>query len=179
MLTRILFSFIIQYTQMGNRFKIRVRTWKEMLYKYDWRDWVDFDPLNDAHPHFDGLGHILMQCSWIEDNKWKLIYEWDLLRSDNWKWDYHYEIYFDNISCCLKARQMYLKTRKCSTSKNLWNIGRDNRYYKMTVIWNIYENPEHIEYENNDNMKCMFCNHKLAEEDHKKYLRKLTIHTST
>ena len=116
--------------------EIKFRAWdkKENILMtsmvYDWCLCFGFAPElpTTVKTNWDNPNLLLMQFTWLQDKNWVDIYEWDIVRDeDYWYNQMNYEVEFYE-----------------------WRYGAFYDYEQFlgwkvfTIIWNIYENPELI-----------------------------------
>lgn len=79
----------------------------------------------------------IMQYTWLKDNNLKEIYDWDIIEYENVKDD---EIEIWQVRWCDDDTTWWVfwQLYKIWGDKDWVNL----KPYQMTVIWNIYENPE-------------------------------------
>ena len=125
---------------MNNRFKFRFWNGRNIIY--------------DDLPHLELYNcedYIWMQCTGLKDKNGKLIYEGDILQSEEYPfknekgYNYAAEVLWDDASATF-----YYYTFRISNNvagRSTGNTGELNEYEDWKVIGNIYENKELLESE--------------------------------
>lgn len=132
---------------MGNsRFKFRV--WLKYSEKMIYIDKKEGDNLYSFLENVNDR-QIIMQCTGLKDKNGKLIYEGDILQSEEYPfkdekgYNYAAEVLWDDASATFYYYTFRISNNVvgCSTG----NTGELNEYEDWKVIGNIYENKELLE----------------------------------
>ena len=147
---------------MNDRFRFRVwftPDYQEPEMIYDTEQTYDFGCQSKGSYYHDNFGEILedkdcivMQCTGLKDKNGKLIYEGDILQSEEYPfknekgYNYAAEVLWDDASATF-----YYYTFRISNNvvgRSTGNTGELNEYEDWEVIGNIYENKELLEVNN-------------------------------
>jgi uncharacterized phage protein (TIGR01671 family) len=143
---------------MQDRFRFRVwftPDYQEPEMIYDAEQTYDNRCRNKGSFHHESFGEILedkdcivMQCTGLKDKNGKLIYEGDILRSEEYpfkneeSYNYAAEVLWDDASATFYYYTFRISTNVVGRAEG--NTGNLNDY-EWEVIGNIYENPELLE----------------------------------
>ena len=115
--------------------EIKFRAWdsvtQEISYVWDMTDILSLEYVDDEFRESDYRNEItFLQYIWLKDKNGKEVYEWDIFKKDNTIWD----IRWNDYHMCYNMYYFY----------GLDDVVDSLRDFE--IIWNIYENPELLEF---------------------------------
>ena len=124
-----------------DRYKERIRTGVGFMYNFEencctWEtaldEYCDHDKVSGVY-----YGENRSQCTWLKDDGWKYLYEWDLVKVESWK---IYEVKYWKYDATVEEYWCIIHGRYIEDEWQ-WDYSSFSQWY-FDIIWNVRENKD-------------------------------------